>query len=779
MTNVSILFIILQTIIKEEKNMSRGGRGVVLGGGSTPSYSGTFTTELDKVKTYVEDWREAVGGDSARIGTKGKVKQLCDNLLKAVEDIRKLLDKACSNLSGAWDEIDAVLVAYNKAVNEFNGKLGDAKGIRGITIPGVPSSSDYIESDGKVKEIAKWLLTKNVLTAGVETNTKRAEETAADLAKVYDSIKTNKEKEEAAVSVATKTELEKIAHKTYAKIFEKELEVAKEDKDAVKECVEEFNTLKRDLEALTGTEPDIDSTLDKIKNDVAPIFEKLSKLFVNKDRNPVLQNIYLGSVKDTIKDPGKAVYLSAEDSLYELNTVTDWKNCNDYYDTFLFNAMSYNGFIEYLQDKKDKLEAENRSLELTIVTVKDRKKKKIQAKIDINKTYIAELEKEIRAIKQAVLKGFEIMEKAYTSSKDDLERGGEDFYKPFNDEKKEADDRLKSSIRAFLFDNKYKVSYKNNYFRGVHGDVPTSPNELYEIYKNAQKATKRSVIKKHIIIAVASIAGATLLAGVGHHIAQAVKDHLQTTVDGGSNSSQIQSPTENETFEKIDFNFSGEQLKDIKSDLVNSNIILSSTEINGVKEIAYTEDGCYLYLISSDNKIIEIKSATTKEDLQVLDNGQYTAKDLVDVVIAGVNSRSAKRNLIGINTQYPELAGSVLAHIDEKDVDLYAYVDNTHSRKGDSGSVDIVAFGDSNAYVFEDVVSYKTSEGFTIGSQAELLTSINNDLANKSTSFSGTIDYNFSAPSSSMASASIKDAVDDLIALMPEEADQIGNALGR
>lgn len=758
--------------------MARGG--VVTGARSTPLYSGAFTTELEKVKGYVEDCRDKA--DSYRIlRGKGKFKDSCNELLEKIENVRSLLDEACLNLSGSWDKIGTVLDEYNDAVNEFNNKLADVV-IRGFTLPTVSSAATFIVPPGNIAKIEKGVLAKNVLLANVETHAKSSGDIVDVLKKTEEAIDNAKNNEVTAAASTSITEWEKKMHETFATIYGKELDVAKEDRETVEKRVEDFETLQGELEALTGTETDIDSTLDKIKNDVAPIFEKLSKLFVNKDRNPILQSEYLEWVKECAVDlgePGKTTLLSAGTSLGSLSSDGDWANCNSDYGEFYLSHIPYYGFINYLLDRKNKVEEDNRNLELMKSTARGRKKKKIQAKIDINNTYIAELEKEIEAIKTAVLKGFEIMEKAYTSSKDDLKRDGKHFYNPFNEEKLEAGDKLELIISDFLFNNKYNVSYKNNYFRGIHGDVPTSPDELYEIYKSAQKATKRSVIKKNIIIAVAIIAGATLFAGGVYHIAQAVKDHGQTTVDGDSNSSQIQSPTENETFEKIDFNFSGEQLKDIKSDLVNSNIILSSTEINGVKEIAYTEDGCYLYLISSDNKIIEIKSVTTKEDLQALDNGQYTAKDLVDVVIAGVNSRSAKRNLIGINTQYPELAGSVLAHIDEKDVDLYAYVDNTHSRKGDSGSVDIVAFGDSNAYVFEDVVSYKTSEGFTIGSQAELLTSINNDLANKSTNFSGTIDYNFSAPSSSMASASIKDTVDDLIALTPEESDQISNALGR
>ncbi len=773
MTNVSILFIILQTIIKEEKNMGRIG---YVGGGA--SYSGAFTEELEKVEDYVKNCLAEADSYWVLRG-KGKFKDSCNELLDQIKNVRRLLDDACFNLSGSWGEIGRVLREYNDAVKEFNTKL-DAVVREGFTLPTVSSPATFIvPPGGKIAEIKKGVLEKNVLLANVETHAKSSGDIADVLEKTKEAIEKAKNKEDADASTST-TEWEKKKHETFAKIYGKEFDVAKEDKETVEKCVDDFEALQRKLKDLRGTETDIDSTLDKIKNKAASIFDTLSNLFANKGRNPILQRKYLKRVKECAEGLGASgvtTLLSAGTD--SLSSDADWAQCNVDYGEFFLSHGSYYGFINYLLGRKNRVEADNGNLEPMKSTARGRKKKKIQAKIKINGQYITELEKEIRAIKTAVLKGFEIIEKAYTSSKDDLKRDGKHFYNPFNEEKLDAGEKLELIISDFLFNNKYNVSYKNNYFRGIHGDVPTSPDELYEIYKSAQKATKRSVIKKNIIIAVAIIAGATLLAGGVHDIAQAIKDHGQTTVDGDSNSSQIQSPTENETFEKIDFNFSGEQLKDIKSDLVNSNIILSSTEINGVKEIAYTEDGCYLYLISSDNKIIEIKSATTKEDLQVLDNGQYTAKDLVDVVIAGVNSRSAKRNLIGINTQYPELAGSVLAHIDEKDVDLYAYVDNTHSRQGDSGSVDVVVFGKSTTYVFEDVVSYKTSEGFTIGSQAELLTSINNDLANKSTNFSGTIDYNFSAPSSSMASASIKDTVDDLIALMPEESDQIGNALGR
>ena len=755
--------------------------GAVDGRAYVPSYSGTFTEELEKVEDYVKNCLAKADSYWVLRG-KGKFKDSCNELLDQIKNVRRLLDDACSDLSGSWGEIGRVLREYNTAVTEFNTKL-DAVVRGGFTLPTLSSPATFIvPPGGKIAEIKEGVLAKNVLLANVVTHTKSSGEIVEVLKKTEEAIGNAKNDEATAAASTSITEWEKKKHETFVTIYGKELDVAEEDRKTVEKCVDGFEDLQDELEALTGTETDIVSTLEGKKKEVARIFEKLSNLFANKDRNPILQSKYLKWVKECAEGlgaSGETTLRSAETSLGSLSSDADWAQCNVDYGEFLLSHGSYYKFIKYLLERKNRVEADNSNLEDMKSTVRGRKKKKIQAKIKINDQYITELGKEIEAIETAVLKGFEIIEKAYTSSKDDLKRDGKHFYNPFNRERSEAGDKLKSKIFNFLFNNKYNVSYKNNYFRGIHGDVPTSPNELYEIYKNAQKATKRSVIKKHIIIAVASIAGATLLAGAGHHIAQAIKDHLQTTVDGGSNSSQIQSPTENETFEKIDFNFSGEQLKDIKSNLVNSNIILSSTEINGVKEIAYAEDGCYLYLISSDNKIIEIKSATTKEDLQVLDNGQYTAKDLVDVVIAGVNSRSAKRNLIGINTQYPELAGSVLAHIDEKDVDLYAYVDNTHSRKGDSGSVDIVAFGDSNAYVFEDVVSYKTSEGFTIGSQAELLTSINNDLANKSTDFSGTIDYNFSAPSSSMASASIKDTVDDLIALMPEEADQIDNALGR
>lgn len=775
MTNVSILFIILQTIIKEEKNMARGRSGSVDG---RASYSGAFTEDLEKVEDYVKNC--LAKADLYRPFLKrGKFKDSCNELLKKIAKVRSLLDEACSDLSGSWANIGTVLGEYNTAVTDFNDKLGARTG-ESFDFSTLSSEATFIDSDRKIVKIEEVVLAKNVLLANVETHSKSSGEIADVLEKTKEAIEKAKNDADAEARSTSITEWKQKKHETFAKIYGKEFDVAEEDRKTVEECVDDFETLQRKLKDLTGTETDIDSTLDKIKNKAASIFDTLSNLFANKDRNPILQRKYLKRVKECAEGLGASgvtTLLSAGTD--SLSSDADWAQCNVDYGEFFLSHGSYYGFINYLLGRKNRVEADNGNLEDMISTARGRKKKKIQAKIKINNQYITELGKEIEAIETAVLKGFEIIEKAYTSSKDDLKRDGKRFYNPFNRERSEARDKLESKIFNFLFSNKYNVSYKNNYFRGIHGDVPTSPVELYEIYKNAQKATKRSVIKKNIIIAVASIAGATLLAGGGHHIAQAIKDHLQTTVDGDSNSSQIQSPTENETFEKIDFNFSGEQLKDIKSNLVNSNIILSSTEINGVKEIAYAEDGCYLYLISSDNKIIEIKSATTKEDLQALDNGQYTAKDLVDVVIAGVNSRSAKRNLIGINTQYPELAGSVLAHIDEKDVDLYAYVDNTHSRKGDSGSVDIVAFGDSNAYVFEDVVSYKTSEGFTIGSQAELLTSINNDLANKSTNFSGTIDYNFSAPSSSMASASIKDTVDDLIALMPEESDQIGNALGR